>query len=65
MVKTGRTIIPFPMKMDKIVRRRESVSGNRAVLTDRTSATTENPINRDAITIVNTDRTVNILFITV
>ncbi len=53
------------MKMDRIVRRRESVSGNRAVLTDRTSATTENPINRDAITIVNTDRMANVLFITV
>ena len=65
MVKTGRTIIPCPMKMDKIVRRRESVSGNSAVLTDRTSATPTNPINRDAITIVNTDRMVNILFITV
>ncbi len=53
------------MKMERIVRRRESVSGNRAVLTDRTSATPANPINRDAITIINTDRMVNILFITV
>ena len=65
MVKTGRTIIPCPIKMDKIIRRRESVSGNRAVLTDSTSATPANPINRDAITIVNTDRMVNILFIRV
>tara|TARA_B100000959_G_scaffold122100_1_gene128212 strand:+ start:121 stop:318 length:198 start_codon:yes stop_codon:yes gene_type:complete len=65
MVKTGKTIIPCPMKMERIVRRRESVSGNRAVLTDRTSATPANPINRDAITIINTDRMVNVLFITV
>ena len=41
--------------MERIVRRRGSVSGNRAVLTDRTSATPENPIKRDAITIVNTE----------
>ena len=65
MVKTGRTIIPCPMKMERIVRRRESVSGNKAVLMDRTSATPENPINRDAITIAKIDRMVNILFITV
>ena len=65
MIKTGRTIIPCPTKMDKIVRRRESGSGNRVVPTDRTRATPVNPINRDAITIVNTNRMVNVFFITV
>ena len=65
MKKTGRTIIPCPIKMDKMVRKRESVSGNRAVPTDRTSATPENPINREVTMIIITNRMVNVLFITV
>ena len=65
MAKTGRTIIPCPIKMDKIVGKRESDSGNRVVHTDRTSTTPASPINREAIMIIITNLMVNVLFITV